>query len=552
MTSTFEKEEKQNSSSFLKEFLIIFALLIFSHLLTGNMAENEVGKLMLAKQFMFPDWLPNDWYLSQPQKYQALFQLVFGHSIAYLGFLATSILGRIIYYSLISFGLVLIARQIKLHLLSLFTAITLFLYSHQGMAIAGEWMVGSLETKGFAYGIVLIAIWLAMKQRYIWMIASLGIATSLHILVGGYATLTFLPWLAWSAYKKGLFRQEFIKKYLSTICLGTFIYLLTSIFATVTLFHSLSKTVTAPESMLQATYIYTFLRNSHHLAPFTWQKIRFLIIIIYLGIFGWCWHKTKEEFVFSVQKYPNNGTGIKSRLLLLELTVFSLIPLFGGFVAVFFDSEGALLQYYPFRFGSLMLALNSLLIAVYLIQKYIKTSRYIQGFKKYGFSLCLVTLALVHSLTLTSFTKQAINLLDFPIGIEQNNLESQDVFTWIKNNTAKEAIIISSPSHYIGFNWLTNRATIAKFKLVPPTEIQIFEWYERLNDLSGYPKDYVWQKTGFEMEEELHQDYQKLTTVQVKNLMEKYQAQYFFDYRKHNLDLPIAYENNGYRLYQSN
>ena len=54
------------------------------------------------------------------------------------------------------------------------------------------------------------------------------------------------------------------------------------------------------------------------------------------------------------------------------------------------------------------------------------------------------------------------------------------------------------------------------------------------------------------MEEELHEGYQNLTTAQVKNIMEKYHAEYFFDRSEHELDLAIAYENEGYRLYQKN
>ncbi len=547
-----QEEKIESYFSLLKEFVVLFLLLIFSHLLTGNMAENEVGKLMLAKQFIFPDWLPNDWYLSQPQKYQALFQLCFGHSIAQFGFLATSIGGRLIYYSLIASGLVLIARKIKLQLFGLFIATTLFLYSHQGVAIAGEWMVGSLETKGFAYGLVLIAIWLAMKKRYIWMIASLGVATSLHILVGGYATLTFLPWLCWITYKKQLFQRDFLAQYLPTICLGIFIYLLTSLFATVTLFHSLSKTVTTSDSALSATYIYTFLRNAHHLAPTEWQKIRFLAIAIYLSVFGGCWLITKKELKASFQQFSTHVTSTKNRLILLELTLFSLIPLLGGFAVTLFDTEGALLQYYPFRFASLMLGLTPLLISTCIIQDKFQENPSLRQWKRAGIFLSLLTLTLVHSLTLNNFIQRAIDLQDFPIGVEQNNTESQEVFDWIKENTAKESIIISSPSHYIGFNWLSDRATIAKFKLVPPTEVQIFEWYERLNDLSGHPQDYIWEKTGFAMEEELHKGYQNLTTSQVKNIMEKYHADYFFDRSEHDLDLAIAYENTGYRLYQSN
>lgn len=536
----------------IRDFIAVLTLLIFSQLLVGNMAENEVGKLMLAKQFISSDWLANDWYLSQPQKYQELFQIFFGKSILEIGFLATSIIGRLLSYSLISLGLVLIAKEIKLRLLGLFSATTLFLLSHQGVAIAGEWMIGGLETKGFAYGLILIAIWLAMKQQYIWMVASLGVATSLHILVGGYATLTFIPWLLWKAWQANLLNIDFFKYYAKIIFLCLFIYGLTSLFATVTLLNSLSETVAIPNSELQATYIYTFLRNSHHLTPTLWAKIRFPIIGFYLFIFYWCWQQTKQEKLSTNQNLNLEFKGKKNRLLFLELTFFSLIPLFFGLGISLFDTQGKILQYYPFRFGSLMLALSTLLLPAYFIQSFFDNSTFSKIIKKRLITLVLVSLAIFHSFTLTNFVKSAIALKKFPIGVEENNQASQEIFDWIQDNTNKEDIIISSPGRYIGFNWMTNRATIAKFKLVPPTETQIIEWYRRLNDLAGYPENYVWPKTGFAMADELHQGYQNLSTAQVKLLMHKYHAQYFFDTKNHELKLPIIYENNRYRLYQEN
>ena len=347
-----QKHREKPRNTFFFEFFILLSLLIFSYLLVGNMADNEVGKLMLAKQLISPDWLSNDWYLSQPQKYQALFQIFFGQSIYNIGFLATSIIGRVIYYSLISLGLVLIAREIKLRLLGLVSAITLFLLSYQGMAIAGEWMIGSLETKGFAYGFIFIAIWLAMKQRYVWMVASLGLATSLHILVGGYATLTFAPWLLWKAFQTKSLNLRFLRSRTKTILLCTLIYGLTSLFATVALINSLSGIVVVPDSELTPTYIYTFLRNSHHLTPTLWAKIRFPIIGVYLSTLYWCWQKIKNEKFDAHDNLTSKINGNRNRLLFLELTFFSLIPLFFGLGVSLFDTQGKILQYYPFRMTS--------------------------------------------------------------------------------------------------------------------------------------------------------------------------------------------------------
>ncbi|MGL5075030.1 MAG: DUF6798 domain-containing protein, partial [Waterburya sp.] len=69
------------SSGFSKTVLQTVIVLIFlclRLLLDSNMSGlvwNEVDVLPLAKQFVAPDWIPNDWYLNLETNYRALFQV---------------------------------------------------------------------------------------------------------------------------------------------------------------------------------------------------------------------------------------------------------------------------------------------------------------------------------------------------------------------------------------------------------------------------------------------------------------------------------------------
>ncbi|MEA5465788.1 hypothetical protein [Leptothoe sp. PORK10 BA2] len=56
---------------------------------------NELHHLPLARHFVDPTWLAGDIYYSEPPGYRLLFQLLFGPLTTTMGFLATSILGRI-------------------------------------------------------------------------------------------------------------------------------------------------------------------------------------------------------------------------------------------------------------------------------------------------------------------------------------------------------------------------------------------------------------------------------------------------------------------------
>ncbi len=92
--------------------LAVMAFINLKFLLNDNMGStNEVDVLPLAKQYVDPSWIPKDWYLNQPPGYRLLFETLFGRLIVAWGFLATSVVGRLICYGLVVLGLVLIGRR---------------------------------------------------------------------------------------------------------------------------------------------------------------------------------------------------------------------------------------------------------------------------------------------------------------------------------------------------------------------------------------------------------------------------------------------------------
>lgn len=179
------------------QILIVIAFLSFKLLLERNMGSvNEVDILPLAKQYADPTWIPGDWYLNQPPGYRLLFLALFGKLAVIWGFLATSLIGRLLCYSLVSSGLVLLGRRLGLSLPLLMLAVGLFLYVGRSQGVtAREWLVGGLEPKSVAYGLLLLAVGLMLEGCYRWMALMLGLAASFHVLVGGWASLAVVGWL---------------------------------------------------------------------------------------------------------------------------------------------------------------------------------------------------------------------------------------------------------------------------------------------------------------------------------------------------------------------
>lgn len=495
---------------------------------------NEIDVLPLAKQYANPMWIPGDWYLNQPPGYRVLFQTLFGKLAVVWGLLATSIIGRLLCYGLLASGLVLLGRKLGLSLLSLLFAVGLLLYvnRYQSM-VAYEWLVGGLEPKSVAYGLLLLAIGLMLEGRYRPMALMLGLATSFHVLVGGWAFLVVVEWLILK--RRNHFRNIW---YPGSILL---IYLAASAFAIGPVLEQVFSST--PTASVAPSYIYVFLRLPHHLNPNSWSSdwwIRPLLYSLVLGV-SVAMLRRKQQSEKSVKNYA-------TCMGLAEFTVLTLVPFIFGLAIAPFDSQGTLLQYYPFRLGDILLPLNTYLLFACALEQTL-TDRA----KRVFLVLCLVLLSLVCSIQAVNFHKQLLALREFPSADQGVDSEWKAMCAWVRNNTPKNAVVVSPPVEFTNFTWLAERPTIAKFKLLPQTKAGILAWYERLDNLSGELSTWTTMKsknlTKSDMGEMLTNGYNNLTTDQVEKLMVKYRADYLVTQIGHQLTLPIAYQNSLYILY---
>lgn len=507
--------------------LVVTAFFCLKLLLDDNMGgANEVDILPLAKQYADHTWIPGDWYLNQPPGYRMLFQALFGKLAASWGFLATSLIGRLFCYTLVSSGLVLIASLIGLSLPLLLLAVGLFLYLHpeQGIA-AGEWIAKALESKSIAYGFLLLAIALMLQRRYHWMALLLGFSSSFHVLVGGWAFLAVVGWL--------LLRQRNVFSDLRFFGSIVLIYLAGSAFAIPSILqHLLAPN---PSATIKPSYIYVFLRLPHHLNPLSWHSgwwLKPLVYLVVLAVSIWLLQRHKRQF-------PKQYLAC---IGLAEFTLITLVPFILGLVVAPFDSQGSLLQYYPFRLGDVMLPVNTCLLFACAIEQTLNRKA-----KKGLLLVCILILSWMCIPQTVRFGQQLVALQQFPSASQGVDPEWKAMCAWVRTHTPKNAVVVSPPVEFENFTWLTQRPTIAKFKLLPQTKAGIVTWYERLADLSGKP----WSKSTSRKDnkQKLTTGYNNLTTAGAKNLMLKYHADYFMTRVAHKLDLAIAYRNSLYILY---
>ncbi|MBD1847343.1 hypothetical protein H6F89_28835 [Cyanobacteria bacterium FACHB-63] len=507
-------------------FLAVLAFLSLSRLLDGNMGSaNEVDVLPLAKQFANPNWIPNDWYLNQPAGYRFLFQSMFGWVAAQWGFLATSIIGRLFCYGLVAAGLVAIAKKINLSLPFLLLAISLFL-AKQSVA-ANEWLVKALEAKAVAYGLVLLAIHFMLAGRFLWMSFLLGLATSFHVLAGGWAFVSVLGWLALKS-KLRLQRNCF-----GLILLG---YLVGSVFALPAIAQQLLSS--SPVHSISPSFIYVFLRLPHHLYPFAWSSKAGIAIALYLVVLAlsvWLLRRERSE-------------SYTAQIELAQFTLISFVPFVLGLAIAPFDAEGKVLQYYPFRFGDVMLPLGTALLFTCAIEQRLRNNH------RAALLVSILLLSAIVAVQSLNFKNQFLSLAQFPTVQQEVSPKWKELCAWVNQNTSKDAVVLVPPGlQFASFTWLTERSTVANFKLLPQNKVGIVEWYQCLDDLSG--RSVLEQASaqrstiGWELSKALNTAYLKLSSSQIEALMTKYQANYFVTKVSHQLNLPIAYRNQDYLVY---
>lgn len=517
----------------LVTLFIAFRLVLVRNM--GSSGWNEVDVLPLAKHFVDPSWMANDWYLDRPAGYRWLFQFLFGKLIIHWGFLATSIIGRLFCYALSAIGIVLLGKRLGLSLPFIMLATALFCGVEDGYkqgAIADEWMIGGLEAKAIAYGLILIAIPLLFSKLYFWVAFLLGAATSFHVLVGGWAFLTTVGWIC--------LRYQSRFPQFKQVILILITYISASSWAIVPVIQQLSEPT--PDAIIKPSYIYVFLRLSHHLNPLSWD-LQWLAPIIYLavlvGIINLLNKQAQSRDWLSIDTH---------RQELGEFTFVSLVPFVCGTAIAFWDTQGQWLQYYPFRFGDVMLPFATCFLGACLIEH--GWQKNYQGLKS---AYCIALLCLAVGFQSIEFKQQILDLRNFPSKEQDVTTEWKAMTTWINQNTPQDAVIISSPIEQTNFSWLTERSTIAKFKLLPQTKAAIIEQYHRWDDLSGNKAlgEYVAkgkvskQKTR----EVLEEGYRQLTTAQVKRLMSKYDASYIVTKSDHQLNLEVVYRQPPFVLY---
>lgn len=323
---------------------------------------NEAHYLEKAAHFWNPSYAPGDFFLSSPDAH-GIFYWTFGWLTLYLPMNSVAWIGRFVTWLGLACGWYWMVRPVLPRWGTALLSAALFLFLNQNCSFAGEWVVGGVEAKGFAFILIFFALGEIFRNHWNRALLLFGLSATFHVLVGGWCLVALgIAWLILKDYEWSL-RRSGRPEDLAKICLptlrailpglaGAFLLTLPALLPAL----QLNAGVT-PEIAKSATTLYVYERLPHHLLlSFIAQNTP--MKLLYFGILIVIWN-----FLSARPRFTNGEMTFRTFIyatLLIAMTGWA-INLFQNVAP---DTVASLLRYYWFRTADVMLPLGTAILCV--------------------------------------------------------------------------------------------------------------------------------------------------------------------------------------------
>lgn len=417
---------------------------------------NEMDVIPFGYALYNSNWLSNDWYLSLDILYRLPFGFIAGFFVEYFGFIATIFFGRIVSYIFFSYVFVKLLKVIELDYFLGCIGLMLFLVFFPKGMNAGEWMIGGLETKVFAYSFALLSITKALKKEDTYALFFAGLALSLHLLVGVYHTICLSSIFVYQSTKGEIEIKDLIKR--------GYWYLIGGAWGLVGISYYLFDLTSEAANI--GWDIYVEVRVPYHTIPklyFEALLFPFLFTLVNAGI-----------FLIS-----------KNRLLrTMSLYVLITVAISGVGYVLYLVGAQSLLRYYFFRFNDTIQPFLTILTLLILFGNLLEKSRDTKGKRLivpglvvmlFGFFTFKNEGNISAWLTPSTYSEKEL---------KQTSSIDLELMEWIDQNTPMDAVIIA-PIEMESFYILAKRSLFVSWKHSPQRPDDIVEWYRRIQLLNG-------------------------------------------------------------------
>lgn len=434
---------------------------------------NEPHYLGKAKHFWNPEWCARDLFLQSADAHW-FFYATFGTLTRVLTLEQTAWVGRVMVWGLLAWGWARLAVPIFSFRWAAVGALWFYLawFSTGNVpqqspmlgwiaagSFSGEWLAGGVESKGFAYGLLFLALAEANARRWNRAAVCFGLSISFHPVVGG--------WGAIAGALAVLFRLREIRSETGNDdgIVRHFVTpaLLCGLLSLPGLIPALAMLAAAPsrEIARQADELQVLVRLDHHLDPVQFPQQVFTA-------YGWlfaAWLIGRRRFCFA-----------RAERFFFPFVFAGAVIAAAGLLIGFGPRWLGVMKYYPFRLFDVFLPLG----AVTLLLEWLSISR-LRRLVAAALSLAALLFALGQP-TIGQNPTGWINRDHWPAFLE--------ACRWIDANTPPDALFLTQRRHF-AFKWYAQRAEYVSYKDVPQDATGILEWNRRLELVAAWRTKYT-------------------------------------------------------------
>lgn len=491
---------------------------------------NEAHYLAKAKHYWQPDWCANNLFLDSDNAHLTFYWSV-GLLTKWFELPTVAWIGRIVAWLLLATAWQRLSRCISSVLFSSVFSAMLLITLIDWTNFSGEWVVGGVESKCFAYAFVFwgLAALAEGKWKHVW--PCLGLASAFHVLVGGWSVVAaMVVWLCQPRQDRPT-----LMSMMPALLLGGAISL-AGVLPALQLTHS-----TPTETVDQANQIYVFKRLPHHLAPLSKPIERVYRNALRFGLLllGFAWLR------FFCLRQPQETSSKPGSLRGLELIMrFAIVTLLISLLGLVWEfvmwnnpvMAAKLLKFYFYRLADVAIPVSTCLMVAWFVNSLAQRG------SKWGLPLLVVATALpIAHLLDTSWTRYQNPR---PPGTRSvKNLDSfRQACDWISKNTSSDSVFLA-PKHAHAFKWYAGRSDVVAWKDIPQNAEDMVLWHKRFYDIYWY-----YNAAGE------HLPYRSIAAQgaeRIRKLAEKYDFDYVLTHEYPPLLLPVVYSNNHYAIYST-
>lgn len=427
---------------------------------------NEAHYLVKGKNFWQPDWCQADLFAASA-KAHTTFYVLFGWPTRFISLEATAWVGRFVGWTMIAVGLQCLCASLRLRPYLCLGVAVIWITGIEYGNLAGEWVIGGIEAKVPAYGLVLLALAALVRRRWNRVWIYLGSASAFHVLTGGWSVIAAM--IAWILTERN--RSDRHPLMTKSLFIGGAISLLGLIPAV-----ALSYGVSGVDSATAAR-IYSYYRLPHHVLPshfnLAWYARHALLLVLLGASMALCWRKSWRH---------RRLCGFTCGAILIAI-VGLIIGMFATMVP---DLAARLLRYYWFRLSDAIVPLTLAVLMMQLIgadRRFVKTVAWV---------------VLLVSVGLFGWSSYRRARLGVPPSVSNTLLgwdaraepeTQQQVFRdwiavcrWAKASSRSDDVFLT-PRHQQTFKWYAHRAEVVSWKDVPQDVASLRQWHRRFSEV---------------------------------------------------------------------